>query len=156
MVQTFLKSAYIAGMLFVLLMLIVPILHASRNQKKVQDSLMQQFVLTIDNSKLDSLAFITAHAKILMEQNQISADRIVLVALEQGNQVLRKGNFLQPQVEALLATGIQVFACESSMTRSAKSAGMTKDQLIHGVKTTPNGKQLVDKLMEEGYVNSLA
>lgn len=156
MMQTFLKSAYIAGMLFVLLALVIPILHTSKNWKTVHDGLMQQFVLTIDNTKQASLAFIAAHAKILMEQHQISADRIVLVVIGQGVHLLRKGNFLQPQVEDLLAIGVQVIACESSMARTYKSAGMTKEQLINGVKTTSNGKLLVDKLMDEGYVNSAA
>ena len=77
--------------------------------------------------------------------------------MDQGVYLLEKSNSqYHLRIQALLDEGVQVYACESSIRKLITNSNNHQFQIMDGVKITPSGTQLVDSLMDEGFVNVTA
>lgn len=142
-------------MLFVLAALVAPVFTTSKKSLAIEQKLLSKFVLVLADSREESMRLVTMSIKNLVNQYHVATDKIILVAVEKGIDALQTGNRLQPAIEALLSSDVNIFACESSM-KGLQQAKYSRQRLIQGIKTTPDGRKLINNLINEGYVNPAA
>ena len=147
-----LKAVYLIAFINILYLLVLPVIHRS---KGLPNPLLQTFVIPISSSHGAAMSFTVSHIEILLQRN-IPAGNIALVAMGQGIYLLEECNSqYHLRVQALLEEGVQVYACESSMQRLTTNLAAGRFQLMAGVKMTADGKQLVDSLMNAGFVSAI-
>jgi intracellular sulfur oxidation DsrE/DsrF family protein len=107
------------------------------------------------NAKDANLAFSVAHIEKILQQSHVQPGNIALVAIGKGIELFQVDNIYQERLQNLLAKGVQMYVCEASM-KSVNKAQRQPVMLTDGVHKVPNGKQYIDELMEQGYINSFA
>jgi len=152
MYQTILQSIFIATFGVMILGLILPAFYQS---KLKTDTFLSKFVVPIDNASDASQAFTVSHMETLIQKNQVLPENIVLIAYGKGVYLLEIGNHFQTRLQALSDKGVQFYA--SATSQAANQKGVPDHvQLLDGVKTIADGKQYIENLMEQGFVNSFA
>ena len=128
--------------------LVVPAFYHSERKTNHPHS---HFVIPSDNATAASQAMTISHIETLLQQSNVLAENIVLVAYDKGVHLLEQGNKFQARLEILIGKGVQCYACETSLAT-------LKDRLIliEGMKYIANGKQYINTLMEQGFTNSFA
>lgn len=119
------------------------------------DKLLSKFVVPIDKATESTQSFTVSHLETLLNKNHISAENIILVAIDKGIYLLEKDTKYQARLRALMDKGVQLYACEISQT-ALKNKYSHPLVLLEGVKNITNGKLHIENLMEQGFTNSFA
>jgi intracellular sulfur oxidation DsrE/DsrF family protein len=152
MYQTIMQYVFITTIAIMVIGLVAPAFASSTGKT---NTLLGKFVIPISNSSEASQAFTVAHLEKLLQQDNVLAANLVLIAYDKGIYLLEKGNHFQSRVQALADKGVQFYACEKTQVAITRLIDNQLD-LIDSAKNIADGKQYIETLMEQGFVNSFA
>lgn len=150
--NTVLQGVFISAIAIMITALIAPAFYTS---DKKANKLLSRYVVPLDSANDSSLALSVTHIENILKQPHIQPGNIALVAFGKGIELFQVGNAYQVRLQNLIEKGVQMYVCEASMQPMNK-AQRQPVVLTDGVHKVPNGKQYLDELMEQGYINSFA
>lgn len=142
---TLLQGIFLTAIPIMIAGILAPAFYTS---DKKTDKLLSRFVIPVENNKDDTLAYVVSHIEHLLKKPDISPHNITLVASGKGLQLFNTDSRYQTRLQTLLAKGVRMYADETAMSNT--------NQIFDGVKRVSNGKQYVEELMDQGYINSIA